>query len=366
MSDSAYREAARIVGICNACRYCEGYCAVFPAVERRVDFARQDLDYLANLCHNCGACLPACQYAPPHPFAVNVPRVLAQVRLESYDAYAWPRAFGALFRRQSTLIALTLAACLALFFALGVGWRGDGFFRAHTGPNSFYAIFPHGFLMLVFGASFVLACVALAIAGRRFWRSIAPRHRAKGHEGLGAAINDTMTLQYLDGGGDGCADATDAPTHWRRTFHHLTFYGFLLCFASTSIASLYHYALDWPAPYPWLSAPVVLGTIGGAGLVIGPAGLLWLRAMRSSNYHDPKQTLMDAGFTWLLLLIGTTGLALLIWRGSVWMPTLFALHLGPVLALFLLLPYGKFIHGLYRALALLKYRREATRGIAEA
>ena len=75
---------------------------------------------------------------------------------------------------------------------------------------------------------------------------------------------------------------------------------------------------------------------------------------------------MDAGFTWLLLLIGTTGLALLIWRGSVWMPTLFALHLGPVLALFLLLPYGKFIHGLYRALALLKYRREATRGIAEA
>ena len=28
---------------------------------------------LANLCHNCGACLHACQYAPPHEFAVNVP-----------------------------------------------------------------------------------------------------------------------------------------------------------------------------------------------------------------------------------------------------------------------------------------------------
>ena len=39
-----------------------------------------DIMYLANLCHNCGACLYACQYAPPHEFAVNVPRVLAQVR----------------------------------------------------------------------------------------------------------------------------------------------------------------------------------------------------------------------------------------------------------------------------------------------
>ena len=40
---------------------------------------------------------------------------------------------------------------------------------------------------------------------------------------------------------------------------------------------------------------------------------------------------------------------------------LLALHLGPVLALFLLLPYGKFVHGIYRALALVKYRRERDR-----
>ena len=31
-----------MAGICNACRYCEGYCAVFPAIERRIDFARDD------------------------------------------------------------------------------------------------------------------------------------------------------------------------------------------------------------------------------------------------------------------------------------------------------------------------------------
>ena len=28
-------KVARVMQICNACRYCEGFCAVFPAMERR-------------------------------------------------------------------------------------------------------------------------------------------------------------------------------------------------------------------------------------------------------------------------------------------------------------------------------------------
>ena len=72
----AETEVARIMQICNACRYCEGFCAVFPAMTRRLEFTAADTHYLANLCHNCGACLHACQYAPPNPFGVNVPRML--------------------------------------------------------------------------------------------------------------------------------------------------------------------------------------------------------------------------------------------------------------------------------------------------
>ena len=77
--------------VCNACRYCERYCPVFPAMERRLTFATADLAYLANLCHNCGECLYACQYAPPHEFGINVPRTLAEIRLRSYEEYCWPR-----------------------------------------------------------------------------------------------------------------------------------------------------------------------------------------------------------------------------------------------------------------------------------
>ena len=361
MSTPVYQEAARVVGICNSCRYCEGYCAVFPAIERRIDFGRDDLDYLANLCHNCGACYSACQYAPPHAFAVNIPRTLAQVRLASYATYAWPRGFGALFRRQPALISLLISGSLALFFALGIAWRGDGFFRAYTNAGSFYAIFPHNFLIAIFGLTFAFACFAITVGALRFWRATEPPGLPALRGATVGAIHDAATLAYLGGGGAGCSEAHHAPARSRALFHHLTFYGFLLCLASTSVASVYHYAFAWPAPYPWLSAPVLLGTAGGVGLVIGTAGLLRLRMRRPGELHDASQTFLDAGFTWLLLITGVTGLMLLVLRESTWMPALLALHLGPVLALFLLLPYGKFVHGIYRALALVKYRRERDR-----
>src|SRR5262245_34354709 len=85
-------EVDRIMHICNACRYCESFCAVFPAMTRRLDFNTADTHYLANLCHNCSACLYACQYAPPHEFGVNVPKALAKVRRETYIEYSFPRA----------------------------------------------------------------------------------------------------------------------------------------------------------------------------------------------------------------------------------------------------------------------------------
>src|SRR5205085_9473692 len=109
------------LAICNACRYCEGYCAVFPALERRLAFDESDVHYLANLCHNCGSCLYACQYAPPHEFQVNFPRLLAQVRKETYRKYAWPAALGAAFERNGAFTAIVTAAALA-FLVFFTAW----------------------------------------------------------------------------------------------------------------------------------------------------------------------------------------------------------------------------------------------------
>src|ERR671926_87308 len=92
------RHGGHVMTVCNACRYCEQFCPVFPALEQQRTFGATELTYLANLCHNCGECLYACQYAPPHEFGIDVPRTLARLRVRSYEAYCWPAFLGTAFR----------------------------------------------------------------------------------------------------------------------------------------------------------------------------------------------------------------------------------------------------------------------------
>jgi citrate/tricarballylate utilization protein len=342
---AAETEVARQMQICNACRYCEGFCAVFPAMTRRLDFNKADIHYLANLCHNCSACLYACQYAPPHEFAVNVPQALAVVRGQTYADYAWPPALGALYQRHGQAVALVLL------------WSQGSLVHAPLAGN-FYAVFPHNTLVAMFGVVFVFALVALGMGVTNFWRAVDPGRPDAGGATVEAAGN-VLTLNYLDGGhGQGCNETGDAFTLARRRFHHFTFYGFMLCFAATCVATLYHYLLGLHAPYPFFSLPVLLGTAGGIGLLVGPAGLLWLNLRRNPAQGDARQKPMDRGFIALLLLTSLTGLALLAWRDTGAMALLLAVHLGFVMALFLTLPYGKFAHGIYRSAALLKYAIE--------
>ena len=357
--DAAAIEAARQLQICNACRYCEGFCAVFPAMTRRLEFDTADVGYLANLCHNCGACLHACQYAPPHEFAVNVPQAMARVRVRTYADYAWPSALGGLYRKSGLTLALALTAGLTLFLLLGLVRAGNLWQQALAG--NFYRVFPHNLMVSLFAPVFLFALLALTVSVRKFWRGISPGERALDAPGAAAAeaAGDALRLRYLDGGhGEGCNEADDRFTLWRRRFHHFTFYGFLLCFASTSVATLYHYLFGWHAPYAPTSLPVLLGTAGGVGLLVGPAGLLWLNLGRHPLHGDAAQKPLDRGFIALLFLTSASGLALLAWRDTGAMASLLALHLGAVMAFFLTMPYGKFAHGIYRAAALLKWAIE--------
>ncbi len=352
-------EVERQMNICNACRYCEGFCAVFPAMTRRLEFGKADIHYLANLCHNCGACLHACQYAAPHEFAVNVPQSLAKVRLDTYTDFAWPAALGGLYRRNGLTMAMATSAGLVLFLLLAMLINGTLLPGRLAGD--FYAVFPHNTLALMFGAAFGFAVLALGIGVRRFWKRITPaevREPASTAAALEAS-GAVLRLKYLDGGhGQGCNNESDRYTLWRRRFHHFTFYGFMLCLASTSVATLYHYLLGAEAPYPFFSLPVMLGTAGGIGLIIGPLGLLVMSYRRDPAQGDVAQRPMDRAFIALLLLISVTGLALLALRDTAAMAILLAVHLGVVMAFFLTMPYGKFAHGIFRSAALLKHAIE--------
>jgi len=352
-------EVQRQMTICNACRYCEGFCAVFPAMTRRLEFTQADIHYLANLCHNCGACLHACQYAAPHEFDVNIPKAMAKVRLDTYAEYAWPQVMGRLYQRNGLTLALASGGGLALFLCLTLMLMGN-LFTAIPGGN-FYKIFPHNTLALMFGTVFGFAVLALTMGVQRFWRNVSPVAAPlplKTSAALEATVN-VAKLKYLDGGhGEGCNNADDQFTLWRRRFHHLTFYGFMLCFAATGVATLFHYLLKWSAPYPIFSLPVMLGIAGGIGLLIGPAGLLWLNLRRNPAHGDENQKPMDRGFIVLLFLVSASGLALLALRDTSALGLMLAIHLGLVMAFFLTMPYSKFAHGIFRSAALLKHAIE--------
>ena len=359
----AESEVARQMQICNACRYCEGFCAVFPAMTRRLEFGKADIHFLANLCHNCGACLHACQYAPPHEFAVNVPQAMAQVRGQTYADYAWPPALGQLYQRQGFTLSLALAAGLALFLVLGAVLQGGGLgalWGAHLGGN-FYHLFPHNLLVGLFAPVFLFVVFALAMGVRRFWRDVTP---ATSGAPLSApatleATDAVLRLKYLDGGhGDGCHNEDDAYTLKRRRAHHLTFYGFMLCFAATSLATVYHYVFGWAAPYDLPSIPKLLGAVGGVMLMLGTAGLWHLNRTRHALHGDAAQKPMDLGFIALLFLVSSSGLALWLARGTPALALLLCLHLGAVMALFATMPYGKFGHGIFRTASLLRHAVE--------
>ncbi|MCH8952712.1 MAG: tricarballylate utilization 4Fe-4S protein TcuB [Proteobacteria bacterium] len=353
----ALAEARRTMEICNACRYCESFCPVFPAMELRRAFSDGDLGYLANLCHNCKGCWHACQYAPPHEWGLNLPRAFAELRAETYASHAWPRGLGRVFERNGMVVSLATALCLAAVMILTVLLQDQATLSAsHGGPGAFYAVIPWGVMAGLGGLTFGWAVLAMALGARSFWR--ASGGGAISRAALRAALRDAGQTRHLGGGGEGCNDIDERFGMGRRHFHLAMMWGFLLCFAATIAGTVMDHGFGWAAPYSWYSVPVVLGTAGGIGLMAGTAGLF---AIKFATDRAPEATGlwgMDLGLLALLHLTALTGLALLAWRHTPAMGWLLAIHLGFVLALFVTLPYGKMVHGVYRLLALVRHHRE--------
>lgn len=355
-------EARRALAICTICGYCNGLCAVFDAARRRPALSDPDLDHLANLCHGCRSCLYDCQYAPPHAFAVNLPQALARVRWRSYAAHAWPAALAVAFQRNAwTASLVALVSILAVVSAVLALTPAELLFARHHEPGAFYRIVPHAVMVAGGVLSLGWSVLAIMIASWRFARRTSPAMRRPGWRALFMAAIDLIRLTNLRGGGLGCHERAGPPSHWRRRLHHALLAGLLLCLAATLTALGYHQLLDRAAPYPLLSAPVLLGSIGGVAMSIGVLGLGWLRWRADPEPLAAETAGADRAALALLLLVTVSGLALLLWRATPAMGLLLALHLGAVLALFLLLPYSRLIHGAYRGVALVQDARARSR-----
>ena len=346
--------ARREMEVCNACRYCEGFCAVFPAVELRREFSAGDLSYLANLCHNCRGCYYACQYSPPHEWGINVPAALAEVRAESYAEYAWPKPLASMFNRNGTVVSLIAALGIAVVLILSMLLNTPATSSAHTGRRQARSTTSSRFGRCRSSVS--------RRSGSRWWRwrwahgisGATPGRTKVGPVAIAIALWDVLTLKNLGGGGNGCNDNSEAFSMRRRYLHHAMFYGFLLCFAATTTAFIYHTFLDRPAPYPFISVPVLLGTVGGVLMIIGTIGLLAMKFVDDPMPAVSRLLGADVALLMMLAMIALTGLVLLAVRATGAMGLAMAVHLGFILAFFLVLPYSKMVHGVYRSAALLR------------
>ena len=348
MLDSTLGEARRQVEICNACRYCEGLCSVFPAIARQRAFSDGDLTQLANLCHNCRGCYYACQFTAPHEFDLNVPKVLAEVRQDSWQTFAYPSGLSNIFHRSGLAVAMAAIIGFALLF-----WLARAGLAAGDG-DGFYKIISHGAMVAIFAPAFVLPLLSISISLRGYWRHIGGQPVRAGH--IWAAVVSSASMKNLGGGhGDGCNfEDEDRFSNVRRWSHQAVMYGFALCFASTSAGTVLHYGFDMPAPYGMWSLPKILGVPGGLLMTVGCLALLYLKMRAEKGLSDVRVFGGETGFVVLLMVVAVSGLALWAFRESSLLTELLSLHLGAVLAFFLLTPFSKMTHGFYRFAALVR------------
>ncbi len=356
-------EAARQLVICNACRYCEGYCPVFRAIETRRDFHQGDVFYLANLCHDCRACYYACMYTPPHEFAINIPQILSEARRESYRRWSWPGFLASAFKNRgtTTILGLGIAAVIVILAIIFI--PSQNLLGVHLGAGAFYEVVPYA--AMVAGA-LILFFYGIAVwmrGGARFWSETGAvhNHAPGGSQTVLSALVAAFGLRYLRGGGPGCYYPDEKPSGVRLFHHALTFWGFVGDFVATSLAFFYQDIFHRMPPYDLTSAPVIFGAVGGVALIVGTGGLIYFKLRSDREPAAGGAYGMDYVFLVTLGLTALTGMLTLIFRATSAMGTLLVLHLACIAALFATAPYGKFVHAVYRTLAIARYESESKR-----
>jgi len=74
-------------------------------------------------------------FTEPHEFAINIPKILAEARIETYERLSWPGFLGRAFKHRGVTVVLAARRSrLVAVFSLAMIPSGV-LFAAHSGPG---------------------------------------------------------------------------------------------------------------------------------------------------------------------------------------------------------------------------------------
>jgi len=333
-------EASRQLTICNACRYCEGFCDVWDAIERRREFSHGDLLHLSNLCHDCRACYYACPFIPPHELMINIPKVLGDVREQSYEKFVFPKVLVRVMRRSGLayLFLTTLIFVTTLYYV----------FLLH-GLSAFYEtsltmqeLFPYPVFFVAEYSLYIYVFFLWFIQGRSYWKDIS-NGRKMNVKAIGRAILDVFTHKDFKGGGAGCNYPSENGSLFRLFAHASVMFGFII---------------DWITIlfYPFANVVVISIYFIGSVLIFAGAGLLLLMRFKADKKPDSKS--ISSAFTAMMFSTGASGIIFITLISSPEWIIFFLLRDSLIAAIFIMAPFTKFLHPVYRFISLVLNRYE--------
>ena len=340
-----YDEARRQLSICNACRYCEGYCAVWDEIENMNVFTNSNVQHLSNLCHDCRECFTVCPYTDPHEFSLNIPKLFSIVRYDSYNDHIKPSFMKKAFRNQSPLWISVIGVTLLLSFILEfINTSGNLF--APISISNMGAIIPDIEFKFFSFVLYAYLLIMWSYEGYFYYRSISPEKTRKQKRGLAIAIYDALSHKFFKGGGAGCNYPEEKNRSYRLIFHPMIFFGFIIDLIAILFYSNFNVIIT------------IIYTLGSLLMVIGSGGLLVGNFISKKKAPSLNSGEFGNQFIIALLITGVTGFMLPVVSRTILFIVIFGIHIAFIASILILAPYSKFLHPVFRFISLLKYENK--------